>query len=122
MLVDQGFVKDYKLSAKSNSGNRWNRNNLWLLVNIKLVRKINGSFLVWTFTDYTSGSKVEEALKESEVKFENAIQGAQEGIWEWQAGLEGKEWWSEPMYELLGLVPDECDLGLAQLQKINSSR
>ena len=118
LLVEQGFVKDLKLSAKSNNGNRWNNNNLWLLVNIKLVRKINGSFLVWTFTDYTAGSKVEEALKESENKFENAIQGAQEGIWEWQAGLEGKEWWSEPMYELLGLVPGECDIGLAQLQKL----
>ena len=118
LLVEQGFVKDLKLSAKSNNGNRWNNNNLWLLVNIKLVRKINGSFLVWTFTDYTAGSKVEEALKESENKFENAIQGAQEGIWEWQAGLEGKEWWSEPMYELLGLVPGECEIGLAQLQKL----
>ena len=118
LLVEQGFVKDLKLSAKSNNGNRWNNNNLWLLVNIKLVRKINGSFLVWTFTDYTAGSKVEEALKESENKFENAIQGAQEGMWEWQAGLEGKEWWSEPMYELLGLVPGECEIGLAQLQKL----
>ena len=118
LLVEQGFVKDLKLSAQSSNDNRWNKNNLWLLVNIKLVRKINGSFLVWTFTDYTSGSKVEEALKESENKFENAIQGAQEGIWEWQAGLEGKEWWSEPMFELLGLVPGECEIGLAQLQKL----
>ena len=118
LLVEQGFVKDLKLSAVGKDGNRWNRNNLWLLVNIKLVRKIDGSFLVWTFTDYTEGTKTKAALLESENKFENAIQGAQEGIWEWQAGLEGKEWWSEPMFELLGLKPDECEVGLAQLQRL----
>ena len=118
LLVEQGFIKDFKLSISGKSGNRWNHNGTQLLVNIKLVRKVEGSFLVWTFSDYTTGSKVEDALKESENKFENAIQGAQEGIWEWQAGLEGKEWWSEPMFELLGFNSNECEVGLAQMQRL----
>ena len=118
LLIEQGFVKDLKLSIISKTGNRWALNELWALVNIKLVRKSDGSYLVWTFTDHTSNTKTEDALKESESKFENAIQGAQEGIWEWQAGLEGREWWSEPMYELLGLKNDASDVGLTQLQRL----
>ncbi len=115
-LIKKGFVKDFKISIANKSGNRWG--HVKLLVNIKLVRKLEGSFLVWTFSDYTMGSKIEYALRESESKFENAIQGAQEGIWEWQAGLEGKEWWSEPMFELLGFKPNECEPGLAQMQRL----
>ena len=118
LLVEQGFVKDLKLSVISKTGNRWARDELWVLVNIKLVRKVEGSYLVWTFSDHTESTKIEGALEESENKFENAIQGAQEGIWEWQAGLEGKEWWSEPMFDLLGLESGGCDVGLSQLQRL----
>ncbi len=118
LLVDKGFVKDFRLSVKNRGSNRWSNEPLHLLVNIKLVRKVNGSFLVWTFTDYTVGSKAEVALKESESKFQNAIQGAQEGIWEWHSGLDGSEWWSEPMYDLLGLEYGKHAPGLVQLKKL----
>ncbi len=117
MLAQQGFVKDLKLSVRQNE-NGWRCSDIWLVLNIKLVRKLEGSFLVWTFSDYSAGVKIENALKESENKFQNAIQGAQEGIWEWQSGFEGVEWWSEPMFELLGFEPGECEIGIAQLQKL----
>ncbi|MFK7816248.1 MAG: EAL domain-containing protein [Gammaproteobacteria bacterium] len=118
LLTEQGFVKDLRVSAFSKNASRWDKNEKWLQVNIKLIRKLEGSFLIWTFTDNTSGSQTEAALIESENKFQNVIQGAQEGIWEWQAGLEGSEWWSQPMYELLGLKVDECEIGLSQLQRL----
>ncbi len=117
-LVDQGFVKDLKVPALGKNSTRWGSDKKWLLVNVKLSRKDNGSYLFWTFTDYTEGTQTEAALKESENKFQNVIQGAQEGIWEWHAGMEGSEWWSQPMYELLGLKVDECEIGLAQLQRL----
>jgi diguanylate cyclase (GGDEF)-like protein/PAS domain S-box-containing protein len=118
LLIEQGFVKDLRVSAFNKDSNRWDKDEKWLQVNIKLIRKVEGSFLIWTFTDNTSGSQTEAALIESENKFQNVIQGAQEGIWEWQPGLEGSEWWSQPMYELLGLKVDECEIGLAQLQRL----
>jgi diguanylate cyclase (GGDEF)-like protein/PAS domain S-box-containing protein len=118
LLVEQGFVKDLRVSAFGNNNSRWDNAEKWLQVNIKLIRKVQGSFLIWTFTDNTAGSQTEAALIESENKFQNVIQGAQEGIWEWQAGLEGAEWWSQPMYELLGLTVDESEIGLSQLQRL----
>ena len=118
LLIEQGFVKDLRVSAFGKNSSRWDKHEKWLQVNIKLIRKVEGSFLIWTFTDNTSGSQTEAALIESENKFQNVIQGAQEGIWEWQAGLEGSEWWSQPMYELLGLKVDECEIGLSQLQRL----
>ncbi len=118
LLIEQGFVKDLRVSAFGRNTSRWDKHETWLQVNIKLIRKVEGSFLIWTFTDNTSGSQTEAALIESENKFQNVIQGAQEGIWEWQAGLEGSEWWSQPMYELLGLKVDECEIGLSQLQRL----
>ena len=118
LLVEQGFVRDLKVSAQGKNSSRWGNAEKWLLVNIKLIRKVEGSFLIWTFTDYTAGTQTEAALQESENKFQNVIQGAQEGIWEWQSGLEGAEWWSQPMYELLGLKVDECEIGLSQLQRL----
>ncbi|MBT8112198.1 MAG: diguanylate cyclase, partial [Gammaproteobacteria bacterium] len=118
LLIEQGFVRDLRVSTFGKSSSRWDNHEKWLQVNIKLIRKVEGSFLIWTFTDNTSGSQTEAALIESENKFQNVIQGAQEGIWEWQAGLEGSEWWSQPMYELLGLKMDECEIGLSQLQRL----
>jgi diguanylate cyclase (GGDEF)-like protein/PAS domain S-box-containing protein len=117
-LIEQGFVKDLKVSTYGKNSSRWDTDEKWLQVNIKLIRKVEGSFLIWTFTDHTAGSQTEAALIESENKFQNVIQGAQEGIWEWQGGIEGAEWWSQPMYELLGLKVDECEIGLAQLQRL----
>ena len=117
-LIEQGFVKDLKVSTVGKHSSRWDKDEKWLQVNIKLIRKVEGSFLIWTFTDHTAGSQTEAALIESENKFQNVIQGAQEGIWEWQGGIEGAEWWSQPMYELLGLKVDECEIGLAQLQRL----
>ncbi len=118
LLVEQGFVRDLRVSTLGKKSSRWDDEKKWLQVNIKLIRKVEGSFLIWTFTDNTAGSQTEVALIESENKFQNVIQGAQEGIWEWHAGLEGSEWWSQPMYELLGLKVDECEIGLSHLQKL----
>lgn len=118
LLVDQGFVRDLKVSTHGRTSRSWGRDEKSLHINIKLIRKFEGSFLIWTFTDHTAGLHTEAALLESENKFQNVIQGAQEGIWEWQAGLEGSEWWSQPMYELLGLKVDECEIGLSQLQRL----
>ena len=118
LLIEQGFVRDLKVTAKGRNNSRWDKEEKWLQINIKLIRKLEGSFLIWTFTDHTTGLKTQAALMESESKFQNVIQGAQEGIWEWQAGLEGSEWWSQPMYELLGLKVDESEIGIAQLQRL----
>lgn len=118
LLIEKGFVEDLKVSTSGKNSNRWDKDEKSLQVNIKLIRKTEGSYLIWTFTDSTAVSKTEAALVESEDKFQNVIQGAQEGIWEWQGGIEGAEWWSQPMYELLGLKVDECEIGLAQLQRL----
>ena len=61
MLIEQGFVRDLKVSTLGKNSNRWEKDEKYLQVNIKLIRKVEGSFLIWTFTDHTSGIKTEAA-------------------------------------------------------------
>ena len=44
----------------------------------------------------------EQALRDSEQRFEMAMQGSQDGFWDWPNVDEDAEWWSPQFYELLG--------------------
>lgn len=78
------------------------------------VLHINGSPLqdeqgnfdgaVLVIDDATDAYHAERALKASEDRFQLAVRGAQQGIWEWEI-LENRFFWSDRMFELFELPP-----------------
>ncbi|EAQ82098.1 PAS domain S-box protein [Blastopirellula marina] len=64
--------------------------------------EFDGAVLV--IDDVTDDYEAERALKASEDRFQLAISGAQQGIWEWEI-LENRFFWSDRMFELFGLPP-----------------
>lgn len=52
-----------------------------------------------------------KALERSRTRFQLAIEGSQDGIWEWNP-LTGENYWSPRMFEQLGYTPDDIpDIG-----------
>lgn len=66
--------------------------------------EFDGAVLV--VDDVTDAYKAERALKASEDRFQLAVRGAQQGIWEWDV-LEDRLFWSDRMYEHFGLTPSD---------------
>lgn len=62
----------------------------------------DGAVLV--IDDVTDAFMAERALKASEDRFQLAVRGAQQGIWEWDR-VEDRLFWSDRMYEHFGLDP-----------------
>jgi PAS domain S-box-containing protein len=58
-------------------------------------------------------SQIEIALRESEQRFELAIWGSNDGIWDWPNIEEDTEWWSPRFYELLGYEFEEIPPSLS---------
>ncbi len=56
--------------------------------------------------DITKRKKAEEALVESEERFQLAVQGTNNGIWDWNM-ITDKQWWSERYRELTGYSEEE---------------
>ena len=46
--------------------------------------------------------RAEDGIRESEQRFDLAIQGSQNGIWDWFDVEQDEQWWSPRFYELLG--------------------
>ncbi len=51
--------------------------------------------------------KAEQALRESEERFHLAVQGADDGLWDWPDMGRDRQWWSRRFYELLGYSEGE---------------
>jgi PAS domain S-box-containing protein len=58
---------------------------------------------VWSFRDITARMKAEEALKESEERYNIAVSGANEGIWDWNI-LTGEVYYTSRLKGLLGIT------------------
>lgn len=58
-------------------------------------------------TDVHRQKETEEALRRSEERFELAIGGSNDGIWDWPDVSHNRQWWSPRYFELLGYQPNE---------------
>lgn len=56
--------------------------------------------------DISERKRIDEALRVTQERFELAVRGTNDGIWDWNI-VTGELYWSTRNYELLGLSPDE---------------
>ena len=59
--------------------------------------------------EITERRKAEEALRESQERFELASEGANAGMWDWPDVSQDGQWWSPRWYQLLGYADGEVE-------------
>jgi PAS domain S-box-containing protein len=57
--------------------------------------------------DISREREVTESLRRSDERFDLAMRGANDGVWDWPDVNDEKEWWSPRFFELLGYEPGE---------------
>jgi two-component system sensor kinase FixL len=57
-----------------------------------------------------------EALSRIKERFDLAVQGSCDGLWDWEGDPDGKAWWSPRYYELLGFEDGEIEANFIDLQ------
>lgn len=86
--------------------------HVWVMANIQAFRRSGENDRQWriTMADITRRVEAENTLKESEARFKHAVDGTNEGIWEWYNRTPQKVWLSARFYEILGYRPGEFEL------------
>ncbi len=59
--------------------------------------------------DITERKLASEKLKESEERFDLAVKGSNDAIWDWDNMESDEYWWSDRLYEILGYKPGEVE-------------
>ncbi|MFQ5570792.1 MAG: PAS domain S-box protein, partial [Rhodothermales bacterium] len=59
--------------------------------------------------DISKSKQAEEALLESQERFELAVRGSNDGLWDWPDVTKEAQWWSSRWYELLGYEDGEVE-------------
>jgi len=70
-----------------------------------------------TIVDITDLKQAEEALRKSEERFALAVQGANDGIWDWDI-QNNSLYWSPRLKELLGYADDELDIDFETFESL----
>lgn len=71
-----------------------------------------------TIQEIEKHQKTEAALQESETRLTLAVNGINEGIWDWMDVSQDDEWWSPHFYELLGYMPNEIPATLTTFKRL----
>ncbi len=94
----------FRAEVQGNQGN-------WFVLRITpYLSRGNVEGVVITLVDITSQKNSQNALLRSEQRFELAVQGSNEGIWDWPNTSEEKVWCSPRFYSILGHSPDDFTL------------
>ncbi|WP_353570164.1 PAS domain S-box protein [Candidatus Albibeggiatoa sp. nov. BB20] len=90
-------IKDIEYQFKHKNGQ-----TVWLYMSGRLLDKQDVTQgVIWSFIDITQRKQIEQALRQSEQRFDLAVQGAKEGIWDWDI-LSGAEYYSPRFKQILG--------------------
>ncbi len=73
------------------------------------------SFGIQVARDRESHRAIEEALRESEERFDLAVRGASDGIWDWDL-TEDRLYWSDRVYSMMGCLPGEVPATLSEFE------
>jgi len=88
------------------------------LLSVGLVqdRQNQPLYFVVQFQDITQRIQAEQALKESEQRFERAIKGSNDGIWDWFDVNQERIWYSPRFFEMIGYQPNEFEPTLTRFR------
>lgn len=83
----------------------------WVLGQMVAILNQNGqpTGYVGTILDINENKQVQAQLQESQRRFEFAVQGSNDGLWDWFDVNQDREWWSPRFYELLGYEQEELE-------------
>lgn len=98
--------------------NFWEGQDIYISTNVKRSHQMFGNVLVWTFQDISEYKNLQQQHEQFKKKFNTSIQAATEGIWEWSKLKENGDWWSKPMYALLGLDIDNTSPSLEMIKRL----
>lgn len=87
---------------------------------ISPLRDLSGKIthFVSTGKDITEKKLIENELKVSEERFDLAMEGSNDGYWDWDIKNGRKLWWSHKMYEILGFYDQEYDPNYSNFKKL----
>ncbi|MGB0911546.1 MAG: PAS domain-containing protein, partial [Nitrospirales bacterium] len=74
--------------------------------------------IVMVHENSTSQKHALEALRKSEERFDLAIKGTNDGIWDWMDVTQDAEWWSPQFYHLLGYESGEITASLSMFKEL----
>ncbi len=117
-LQDSDEVENVLFVYKQQGESFWQNNDRFISVNIQRSNQIFGDALVWKFEDISDFKNLQNQHQLYKKKFNTAIQAATEGIWEWSKLDEHGDWWSKPMYSLLGLDKDNNKPSLEMMKRL----
>ncbi len=64
---------------------------------------------IGVFQDITDRKVAEQALRQTEQRFQLAVRGSNDGLWDWPDVTQEQQWWSPRFYELLGYKDGEIE-------------
>ena len=117
-LQDNDEVDSVLFVYKQLGESFWQNSDRYISISIKRSKQIFGQALVWKFEDISDFKNLQSQHQLYKKKFNTAIQAATEGIWEWSKLDENGDWWSKPMYSLLGLDPDNSKPSLEMMKRL----
>ncbi|MBN2322795.1 MAG: PAS domain-containing protein [Spirochaetes bacterium] len=59
-----------------------------------------------------------EELRKSEERYDLAVRGSANGLWDWPDISKDEEWWAPRVYELIGYRPDEIESSIAKFRTL----
>jgi PAS domain S-box-containing protein len=64
---------------------------------------------IGVFQDITDRKVAEQVLRQTELRFQLAVRGSNDGLWDWPDMTQDPQWWSPRFYELLGYKDGEIE-------------
>ncbi len=117
-LKNNGEVENILFVYKQAGKSFWQNHERYFSINIKRAGQSHDNVLIWNFEDISELKILQGKHQLYKKKFNTAIQAATEGIWEWSKLDEHGDWWSQPMYGLLGLNADSSKPSLEIIKRL----
>lgn len=91
----------------------------WFKATLAMLKSSHSENLLWgIINEITQDKALEESLKQSQERYQMAVQGSSAGIWDWEDINSDRQWWSENYYHLLGYSPGEISSTYQQFRHL----
>jgi PAS domain S-box-containing protein len=102
-LQEHGAVSGFEVRMRRRDGSA-----IWVLMNIRAVKDVSGKVvrLDGVLQDITERKGAERRLRESEERYSLVVEGANDGIFDWDIRT-GDLFWNDRLFEIIGLSSSE---------------